>query len=159
MGHSPLPKPHPRWGEVHPLPRPYLLGTYDYGALTPHLRRDLDAFGSWSRHLCGLSPSPPTHTVKLLATSLPTENNVTVFMEMPSSINKTTDNLRYMTGIQSAGIILILYSRPSGHSASRAGSNVGQGKKSRPQSEVFPSLPPNDFLVNVKNCIFVHTCV
>ena len=48
---------HTRWGEVHPLTRPYPLGTY--GTSTPRLRCGLDAFG--------LSLPP---TVKILATSL-----------------------------------------------------------------------------------------
>jgi len=43
-----------RWGEVHPLPRHYPLGTY--GTSTSHLRRGLDAFGSCSRRLGGLTP-------------------------------------------------------------------------------------------------------
>ena len=51
-------------GIRHIPTRPYPLGTY--GTSTPHLRRSLDTFGSWSRHLGGLSPPP---TVKILATT------------------------------------------------------------------------------------------
>jgi len=35
-----------------PDPTPY--GNIRNGALTPHLRRGLDVFSSWSRHLGGL---------------------------------------------------------------------------------------------------------
>jgi len=48
------------------------LGTY--GTSTPRLRCGLDAFGSWSRYLGGLTPT----TVKILATSLNVINGLTL---------------------------------------------------------------------------------